>query len=269
MKRSTAFLCIVLSLFIALQGYSQRKTKHTKHTSTHMKTRKVLFVVTSYGEIQATGHKTGIWLEELASPYYLLFEQDIEVVIASPKGGKAPIDPKSLAPDYVTASVKRFQQDADAQKKLDNTIALTQVKASDYDAIFYPGGHGPMWDLPENTQSIQLIESFYAANKPVALVCHAPAALKNVKGKDGAPLIKGKKVTGYSNSEEVAGNSTQECPFPLEDMLKEKGGNYESGGDWKPFLVTDGRLITGQNPASSELVATEILSQLGVTAKAK
>ncbi|WP_349257897.1 type 1 glutamine amidotransferase domain-containing protein [Ohtaekwangia sp.] len=227
-----------------------------------MKTKKVLFVVTSTAAIPASGTKTGLWIEEFTSPYYFLSDKGVEITIASPAGGKTPIDPKSTQPEYSTPSVKRFFTDAAAQQKLDHALTLDAVNATDYDAIFYPGGHGPMWDLPDNKLSIQLIQTFYAQGKPVALVCHAPAALKNVVDKNGEPLVKGKKVTGYSNSEEVAGQSTDAVPFMLEDMLKEKGGLYSKANDWQPLAITDGLLITGQNPASAEPVAQEILKQL-------
>ncbi|PSL44330.1 putative intracellular protease/amidase [Chitinophaga niastensis] len=224
--------------------------------------KKVLIVVTSFDEVKSTGIKTGTWIEEFATPYYLLTDKGIEVTIASPNGGKAPIDPKSAKPEFSTAAVKRFYSDKVAQKRLDQTVKLNEVHAKDYDAVFYPGGHGPMWDLPENPLSIHLIASFYEAGKPVALVCHAPAALKNVKDKSGEPLIKGKQVAGYSNSEETAGQTTAETPFLLEDMLKEKGANYVKGEDWHPFVVASGNLITGQNPASAEAVAEKIIAAL-------
>ncbi|OKS87567.1 type 1 glutamine amidotransferase domain-containing protein [Mucilaginibacter polytrichastri] len=228
----------------------------------NIKSKKVLIVVTSFDEVKSTGHKTGIWIEEFATPYYLLTGQGIEVTIASPQGGKAPIDPKSTLPDFTTDDVKRFFGDEDAQNRLNNTIKLTDVDAADYDAIFYPGGHGPMWDLPEDVKSIELIQSFYEAGKPVALVCHAPAALQNVKAKNGDPLVKGKQVAGFTNTEEIAGQSTAEVPFMLEDMLIEKGAKYAKGADWQPFAVVDGNLITGQNPASSHSVAEKIIAAL-------
>jgi len=227
----------------------------------HMKTQKVLFVVTSFDQVP-NGTKTGIWIEEFASPYFLLTEQGFDITVASPKGGKAPIDPKSTKPEFTTASVTRFFADAPAQEKLNNTIALEDIDSKEFDAVFYPGGHGPMWDLPENAISIDIIESFYNAGKPVSLVCHAPAALKNVKSANGEPFVKGKKVSGFTNTEEIAGQSTGEVPFMLEDMLLENGALYEKGADWQPFAVSDGVLITGQNPASAELVAEKIISAL-------
>lgn len=226
-----------------------------------MKAKKVLMVVTSFGAVE-NGTKTGIWLEEFTTPYYLLTANGIEVTVVSPLGGKAPIDPKSIIGDYATASVKKFLSDPAAQQVLSKTLILKDIKARDYDAIFYPGGHGPMWDLPENNSSISLIESFYRDGKPIALVCHAPAALKNVKEKNGEYLIKGKTVSGFTNSEEKAGQSTDMVPFSLEDMLKDRGAKYESGNDWEPFAVQDGLLITGQNPASAKLVAEKTITLL-------
>ena len=220
---------------------------------------KVLIVVTSYGELK-DGSKTGIWLEEFTTPYYLLTEKGMQVTIASPKGGKAPIDPRSTSDNFLTPSSKKFLNDSAAQGRLNNTVVLSTVNAKDYDAIFYPGGHGPMWDLPQNTNSQTLIQSFYEAGKPVALVCHAPAALKNVKTKKGEYLVKGKTVAGFTNSEEQAAQTLALVPFSLEDMLKERGAKYEKGADWEPFAVQDGVLITGQNPASAQLVAEKLIS---------
>lgn len=223
--------------------------------------KKVLIVVTSFGQL-ANGDKTGIWLEEFSTPYYMLTEKGIEVTIASPKGGKAPIDPKSTSEAFLTPSSKKFLADAAAQGRLNNTIALSSVKAADYDAVFYPGGHGPMWDLPQNKTSIAIISSFFQKGKPVALVCHAPAALQNVKIANGNYLVKGKKVAGFTNSEEKAGGSIAMTPFSLEDMLKQRGAQYEKGNDWQPFAVQDGALITGQNPASAEPVTEKLLAAL-------
>jgi putative intracellular protease/amidase len=222
--------------------------------------KKILIVVTSFGELK-NGDKTGIWLEEFTTPYYLLTEKGYQVTVASPNGGKAPIDPKSTSENFITPSAKKFLGDAAAQERLNNTVALNTVNAKDYDAVFYPGGHGPMWDLPQNTSSVKLIKSFYESGKPVALVCHAPAALKDVKTK-GEYLIKGKTVAGFTNSEEIAGQTTHFVPFSLEDMLKERGAKYEKGADWGAFAVQDGLLITGQNPASAELVAEKLITAL-------
>lgn len=224
--------------------------------------KQILIVVTSFDEVKSTGNKTGTWIEELATPYYQFKDQGYIITIASPQGGKGPVDPKSTRAEYSTPAVKRFYADAAAQEKLDHTVKLSDVQAKDYDAVFYPGGHGPMWDLPENALSVKLIESFYEAGKPVALVCHAPAALKNVKDKNGAPLVQGRQVSGFTNTEEVGGQTTQEVPFSLEDMLKERGGLYVKGADWQPFAVSAGNLITGQNPASALLVGARVIAAL-------
>jgi putative intracellular protease/amidase len=264
MKSKTRFLFTLLTSALAFQGFSQ--TNLSNPDMEKLKTRKVLFVVTSTGQVPTNGEPTGMWLEEFTTPYYLLTDQGISVTIVSPAGGKAPIAPKSRQAQSATPSAERFNGDAALQEKLNNTAKLSTVKAADYDAVFYPGGHGPMWDLPENKLSIQLIEDFYAQGKPVALVCHAPAALKNVQDQKGEPLVQGKKVTGFTNSEETAGKSTAEVPFLLEDMLKEKGGIYERANDWQPFAIADGLLITGQNPASAALVAEKIIAALKETA---
>lgn len=227
-----------------------------------MKTKKVLIVVTSTDEVKSTGKKTGLWIEEFTAPYYKFTEQGIGVTVASPKGGKAPVDPKSLLPDYSTETVRKFLTDVPAQEKLSTTIALNAVNSKDYDAVYYAGGTGPVWDLPDDKASIALIQNFYQEGKPTALVCHAPAALKNVKDIHGQLLIKGKKVTGYSNSEEVTGQSKDMVPFSLEDMIKENGGNYVKGEDWHPFVISEGNLITGQNPASSGAVADTIIEAI-------
>lgn len=253
---------LVLFAVIALPAVSQ-VIKTTNLKTKNMKSKKVLIVVTSFGEVKP-GMKTGIWLEEFATPYYMLKEKGIEMTVASPKGGVAPIDPKSLLPDFTTAATKRFLADAEGQERLKTTVELSTVNAADYDAIFYPGGHGPMWDLPNNTYSIALINAFYDSAKPVALVCHAPAALQNVKTKDGEYLIKGKTVAGFTNTEEKAGQSEDMTPFLLEDMLIGRGAKYEKGADWGAFAVQDGVLITGQNPASAELVAEKIIRALSV-----
>ncbi|RZS90633.1 type 1 glutamine amidotransferase domain-containing protein [Aquimarina brevivitae] len=224
--------------------------------------KKVLFVLTSHEELGNTGEKTGFWVEEFAAPYYTLKDKGVEITLASPKGGQPPIDPKSEQPDFQTEATKRFDKDTETQQKLANTKKLQEVDQSDYDAVFYPGGHGPLWDLATNKNSISLIESFYNNDKPVAAVCHAPAIFKEVKSKDGAPLVKDKKVTGFSNTEEEAVQLTDVVPFLVEEMLKENGGVYSKAEDWNPHVVTDGLLITGQNPASSEKVAEELLTKL-------
>jgi putative intracellular protease/amidase len=222
----------------------------------------ILFVLTSNDSLGSTGHKTGFWIEEFASPYYLLTDKGYSVTLASPKGGQPPIDPNSAAENAATASTNRFDKDEATKKKLANTLKLADVNQNDFDAVFYPGGHGVLWDLVEDKKSISLIESFYNEGKPVAFVCHAPAVLKNVKGKDGKPLVNNKKVTGFTNEEEAAVQLTDIVPFLLEEMLKDNGGIYSKIGDWQPYAVEDGLLITGQNPASSEKVAELLAKKL-------
>ena len=222
----------------------------------------VLFVLTSHDKLGNTGKKTGFWIEEFASPYYYLTDKGVEVTLASPLGGQPPIDPSSDKPENQTEATIRFKADKALQEKLSRTVPLADVSAQDFDAVFYPGGHGPLWDLAESADSVTLIESFYGMEKPVSFVCHAPAALKNVKNKDGEPLVKGKKVTGFTNTEEELVQLTDVVPFLVEDMLKEKGGIYSKVGDFEPYALEDGLLITGQNPASSEKVAELLLNQL-------
>jgi putative intracellular protease/amidase len=233
----------------------------TAQKQNNKKMKKVLFVVTSHDQLGNTGEKTGFWTEELAAPYYSLLDQGVLIDIATPKGGQPPIDPKSTDPSMATEDTKRFDSDTVLLEKLKNTKKLADVNQANYDAVFYPGGHGPLWDLVENTTSIDLIESFYTHNKPVAFVCHAPAILKNVKVK-GDYLVKGKKVTGFSNTEEEAVGLTKIVPFLLEDVLQTNGATYSKGADWSSYAVEDGLLITGQNPASSKLVADKLLAQL-------
>jgi putative intracellular protease/amidase len=223
---------------------------------------KILMVLTSHSELGDTGKKTGFWLEEFASPYYVFKDAGADITLASPKGGQPPLDPNSDAPGAQTEATKRFKADEDATAQLADTDVLSEVDAKDYDAVFYPGGHGPLWDLANDAHSIDLIEDMIAAGKPVALVCHAPGALKNVQSADGSPLVKGKKVTGFTNSEEDAVGLTDVVPFLLEDMLKENGGIYSKGADQTEYVVEDGLLITGQNPASSEKAAEILLSRL-------
>jgi putative intracellular protease/amidase len=223
--------------------------------------KKVLFVVTSNDKLGNTGEKTGFWSEEFAAPYYELLDQGVEITIASPLGGQPPIDPKSDDPASATEDTKRFDADKVLQEKLKNTLKLSTINQKDYDAVFYPGGHGPLWDLVEDKSSIALIESFYSNNKPVAFVCHAPAVLKNVKVK-GEYLVKGKKVTGFTNEEEEAVGLTKVVPFLLEDALTQNGAKFSKGANWQPYAVADGLLITGQNPASSKLVAGKLLQEL-------
>ena len=222
----------------------------------------VLFGLTSHDKLGDTGKKTGFWIEEFASPYYFLTDKGVEVTLASPAGGLPPIDPTSDKPENQTEATIRFKADEPLQEKLSRTLPLAEVSADDFDAVFYPGGHGPLWDLAESADSARLIESFYNLQKPVALVCHAPAALKNVKNQDGEPLVKGKKVTGFANSEEDLVQLTEVVPFLVEDMLKQNGGIYSKAGDFEPYALEDGLLITGQNPASSEKVAELLLEKL-------
>ncbi|WGH76126.1 type 1 glutamine amidotransferase domain-containing protein [Tenacibaculum tangerinum] len=223
--------------------------------------KKVVFVLTSHGELGDTGKKTGFWIEEFAAPYYLLKDKGVDITLASPKGGQPPIDPKSNEPDAQTPATRRFNEDEELQAILANTMKLSEVKEADYDAIFYPGGHGPLWDLSESKDSAALIEAFYTNNKAVAAVCHAPIVFKEAKI-DGEPLVKGKKVTGFSNSEEKASNLVSVVPFLVEDELKKDGGIYSKTENWQEHVVEDGLLITGQNPASSELVAEKLLAKL-------
>lgn len=223
---------------------------------------KVLFVLTSHDQLGDTGEKTGFWLEEFASPYYRLKDAGADITLASPRGGQPPLDPKSHEPDAQTEDTKRFENDQEARNQLAKTVRLSDVNADDYDAIFYPGGHGPLWDLNKDEHSIQLIESFVKAGKPIAAVCHAPAVLLKAKNVNGEPLVKGKKVTGFSNSEESAVGLTDVVPYLLEDQLVEQGGVYERVDDWGSLAVVDGQLITGQNPASSAAVADELIKAL-------
>ena len=223
--------------------------------------KKVLFVVTSHDKLGNTGEKTGFWVEELAAPYYELLDQGVDITIATPKGGQPPIDPKSEDESAATEDTKRFYKDEQLLEKLKHTQKLANIRPNDYDAVFYPGGHGPLWDLVEDENSITLIENFYSKNKPVGFVCHAPAALKNVKI-NGDYLVKGKKLTGFSNSEEEAVGLTDIVPVLLEDALQKNGAIYSKVADWQPYAVEDGLLITGQNPASSKLVAQKMLSKL-------
>lgn len=224
--------------------------------------KKILMVITSHDELGETGKKTGFWLEEFAAPYYVFKDAGAEIILASPKGGQPPLDPKSSEKDFQTEATERFNSDSDAQKALATTIKLKDISLDDYDAIFYPGGHGPLWDLAEDKISINLIEIMHALEKPVAAVCHAPGVFRHARKADGSPLVQGRKVTGFSNSEEAAVGLTDIVPFLIEDELRNKGGNYSKGDDWQPYSIRDGNLITGQNPASSEAVAKEVLAQL-------
>ncbi|AII50706.1 MULTISPECIES: type 1 glutamine amidotransferase domain-containing protein [Hymenobacter] len=222
----------------------------------------ILMVLTSHDQLGDTGHKTGFWLEEFAAPYYVFKDAGATLTLASPAGGQPPLDPKSDDPSAQTDATKRFKADTDAQQALASTVKLDTVNAADFDAVFYPGGHGPLWDLAEDKKSIELIENFYAAGKPVAAVCHAPGVLRHVKDANGEPLVKGKSVAGFTNTEEEAVQLTNVVPFLVEDMLKQNGGDYSKGADWAPYVVKAGNLITGQNPASSEPAAEELLKLL-------
>lgn len=255
---------IAIALMVVLNFSCKENTSETVQETQLIKKetmKKVLFVLTSHDDLGNTGEKTGFWIEEFAAPYYELIDQGIEVTIASPLGGQPPIDPKSADPSAATEDTKRFDGDAGLQEKLANSLKLATINQADYDAVFYPGGHGPLWDLVSDKNSIALIESFYTNNKPVAFVCHAPAALKNVKV-NGEYLVKGKKVTGFTNEEEEAVGLTKVVPFLLEDALKANGAIYSKIENWAPYAVEDGILITGQNPASSKLVAQKLLQQL-------
>lgn len=222
----------------------------------------VLIVLTSHDTLGDTGQKTGFWLEEFASPYYTMIDAGIQVTLASPLGGQAPLDPKSDAPDFQTAATARFRNDPQAQHALATTRKLSELDASDFDAVLYPGGHGPLWDLANDAASLAIIEQMVAAGKPVAAVCHAPAVLLQAKAPDGSPLVQGKRVTGFSNSEEEAVQLTEVVPLLVEDALQGLGGDYSRAEDWHSHVVVDGTLITGQNPASSEGVAEALLALL-------
>ncbi len=223
---------------------------------------KILFVLTSHSALGNTGEKTGFWIEEFATPYYVLADAGADITIASPKGGQPPVDPKSELADAQTPSTKRFYEDSTLIDKMAYSLKLSDIKQDDFDAVFYPGGHGPLWDLENDKDSIRLIESFYNHQKPIAFVCHAPAALVNVKAKNGEPLIKGKELTSFSNTEEEAVKLTKVVPFLLEDELKKHGAIYTKGENWTSYVKQDGLLITGQNPASSEAVAKMIVEAL-------
>jgi putative intracellular protease/amidase len=222
----------------------------------------ILMVLTSHDQLGNTGLKTGFWLEEFAAPYYVFKAAGAKITLASPLGGQPPLDPKSDDPEAQTAATVRFKADAEGMALLARTAKLDTLNGEDFDAVFYPGGHGPLWDLAEDKTSIALIEAMMAAGKPVAAVCHAPGVLRHVHNADGTPLVKGKRVTGFTNTEEEAVQLTQIVPFLVEDMLKAHGGEYSKGPDWQPYVLVDGLLITGQNPASSELAAEKLLDLL-------
>ena len=225
---------------------------------------KIVMVLTSHSELGNTGKKTGFWIEEFAAPYYVFLDSGASITVASPKGGQPPIDPSSDTPENQTPAVIRFKADKNLQKILSETHLLSTISSNDYDAIFYPGGHGPLWDLTNDADSINLIGQFWNSKKPIAAVCHAPSVLLNVKDDAGTYLVKGKKITGFTNSEEAAVGLTEVVPFLLENELKAKGGIYSKKEDWASYVVKDGMLITGQNPASSEAAAKELLQLLTV-----
>ena len=223
---------------------------------------KILMVLTSHDRLGDTGKKTGFWLEEFAAPYYVFKDAGADVVLASPKGGQPPLDPSSDTEDAQTDATRRFKQDDAAQKALASTEVLSSISADDFDAIFYPGGHGPLWDLAEDRDSRALIEAFAARDRPVGAVCHAPAVFRHTRTADGQPLVAGRKVTGFTNTEEEGAGLTDVVPFLVEDMLKANGAAYRKGDDWAPFVVVDGKLVTGQNPASSAEAALRLLALL-------
>ncbi|MEF2546943.1 type 1 glutamine amidotransferase domain-containing protein [Aurantimonas sp. E1-2-R+4] len=222
----------------------------------------ILMVLTSHDTLGDTGEKTGFWLEEFAAPYYVLRDAGAKITLASPKGGQPPLDPKSDAPDAQTEATERFKKDDAAQQALASTAKLADIDAAEFDAVFYPGGHGPLWDLAESADSKRLIEAFAASDRPVGAVCHAPAIFRHTNGMDGKPLVSGRRVAGFTNTEEEAVGLTNVVPFLVEDMLKANGGLYEKGADWGSYVVVDGKLVTGQNPASSEDAAKELLNLL-------
>jgi putative intracellular protease/amidase len=222
-------------------------------------------VLTSHDQLGDTGQKTGFWLEEFAAPYYVFKDAGADVTLASPKGGQPPLDPKSDQAEFQTDATRRFKQDAAAQSALAGTVELSTVSSDDFDAVFYPGGHGPLWDLAENAESVALIETMFAMGKPIAAVCHAPGVFRHVMAQDSLPLLKGMAATGFSNTEEAAVQLTDIVPFLVEDALRKCGAKYSKGPDWLPYVVVDGNLITGQNPASSEPAAIEVLRHLQKT----
>ena len=261
---TTTIIVLAMALFSSCGDTTKLSTQSTSETTIEKETtvKRVLFVLTSHEDLGNTGNKTGFWLEEFSDPYYLLTDSGIEVSIASPKGGRPPMDPSSASKDYQTEGTKRFEDDTKLQELLSNTLKLETINATDYDAIYYPGGHGPLWDLAEDKNSIALIEAFFNANKPVSAACHAPAVFKNTKKQDGTPMVKGLRITGFSNSEETAAGLVEVVPFLVEDMLNENGAIYSKEADWAPYVIEDGSLITGQNPASAKLVAEKLLNRL-------
>jgi len=263
--KSIAVALTVIAVSSCKDNKTEVPSENVSEEKTALKKEKemnILFVLTSHDQLGDTGKKTGFWVEEFANPYYSLLDKGATITIATPKGGAAPIDPSSDSPDAATADTKRFNGDDEAKAKIANTKVLADMNPDDFDAVFYPGGHGPLWDLATDKTSIALIEKFNAQDKPIAFVCHAPAALKGVKDTDGNPLVQGKKVTGFTNTEEEAVGLTEVVPFLVEDMLSKNGGIYSKKEDWAAYAIQDGNLITGQNPASSELVAEKLLESL-------
>ncbi|GGG47661.1 type 1 glutamine amidotransferase domain-containing protein [Bizionia arctica] len=263
--QTLALVCTLITASSCKEGTKETASENAledKTTLKEQKDMKILFVLTSHDKLGDTGKKTGFWVEEFASPYYTLLDQGAKITIATPKGGAAPIDPSSDSPDAATEETERYNNDAVAQEKIANTKVLADMNPDDFDAVFYPGGHGPLWDLVNDKNSIALIEKFNNQKKPIAFVCHAPAVLQDVKNADGSRLVKGKKVTGFSNAEETAVGLTEVVPVLLEDMLIEHGAFYSNGDSWAPYAIQDGNLITGQNPASSKLVADKLFESL-------
>lgn len=263
--KSITLLLTLITAFSCNEGTKESSSEKASEAKTTLKKQKdmnVLFVLTSHDKLGDTGKKTGFWVEEFAAPYYSLLDQGVNITVATPNGGAAPIDPGSDGPDAATEDTDRFNKDTAAQTVIANTKILADMNPDDFDAVFYPGGHGPLWDLVNDANSIALIEKFNAQEKPIAFVCHAPAVLKDVKNTDGESIVKGKKVTGFSNSEEEAVGLTEVVPLLLEDMLKANGAMYSKGGDWAAYALQDGHLITGQNPASSKLVAKKLFESL-------
>lgn len=224
----------------------------------------ILMVLTSHADLGDSGHKTGFWLEEFAAPYYVFVDGGVEVTLASPQGGQPPLDPRSNEPESQTKATKRFEQDTAAQQQLAHTIPLDQINPDDYDALFFPGGHGPMWDLASSEPVARLVEHFYRQGKVVSAVCHGPAALVGANTEAGSPILQGKRVTGFTNQEEAAVELDQVVPFLLETRLTELGGQFSCADLFQPYVVTDGQLITGQNPPSSEPAAQAVLEALKV-----
>ncbi|WP_196890142.1 type 1 glutamine amidotransferase domain-containing protein [Aureivirga sp. CE67] len=252
---------MMFSLFAVSCANGDKKSENLKKEKT-VAAKKVLIVLTSNNKLGDTGELTGYWIEELAAPYYELIDNGFEVELVSPKGGPVPFDPKSNAPEAITEDVERFHRDVDLQEKLLNTKKLEEIKEEDFDAIFYPGGHGLIWDLVENENSNKLIEDFNNAGKPMAFVCHGPAVLRRPKTKEGKPLVKGRKVTAFSNAEEIALQLVEVVPFLIEDSMIFRGGIYSNGENWKSYVIVDENLITGQNPASSKELGKELVKQL-------